>query len=235
MRKIGKFEYPNRCSFKDVLKIAEAAIKKYGGVIPYKAAAEELGYKIKHPAAISGYIYKRFDDICMFGLTTRERKVMRITSLAEKALDPTDPERAAEGKAEAIRKIQIIARAFDEWNGEIPSETAFPAKIAKLANVSWIEAEKHVESLRKLFIETFPYLRAVPRPLKEIEEEREEMSEEIVSPPPSPWLEGRVGNVYIRIPRSKRGLETAEKLLELMRMQILEEEEEAEENFSKPE
>jgi len=229
MRKIGRFEYPDRGGFKDALKIAEAAIKKYGGAIPYKAAAEELGYHIKSPGAISGYIYKRFDDICMFGLTTRERKVMKATPLAEKALDPTDPARAAEGKAEAIRNIEIIALAYDEWNGEIPSETAFPAKIAKLANVSWIEAEKHAESLRKLFMECFPYLKAAPEPIPKPKktEVKEKMPE--AAPTISPWIEAKVGGVYIRIPRSRKGLETARKLLDLMEIELLTEEETSEE------
>lgn len=164
MKQIGKFTYPARGTFQDALKVAKKALEDYGGAMPNERAAEVLGYSIKDARRMSGYIYQRFDDFCMFGLTGRERGVIRTTELAIKALDPTDTAKAAEGKAEAIRKIRIIAKAYEEWNGEIPSETAFTAKIGQTASVSWIEAKKHAESLRKLFSEVFSYLKAAPEP-----------------------------------------------------------------------
>lgn len=243
MQEIGEFNYPDRGTFQDALKVAQRAINDFGGIIPNIRVTEELGYNIKNPAGISGFIYKRFDDFCMFGLTIRERGVIRTTDLAEKALDPTDTARSAEGKAEAIRKIHIVAKAYDEWNGEIPSETAFPAKITQLTSVSWIEAQKHVEPLRKLFTEVFPYLRVSPEistPPSSDEPgaralEFARTSEQMQPLTPSPWLEAKVADVYIRTPRSKKGLETARKLLELMELEIQEEEETAEEENEKAE
>lgn len=231
MGRIGKFEYPDRGTFTDALLIAKEALEKYGGVIPYRVAAEKFGYNIKTDASISGWIYKRFDDVCIFGLLTREKKCMKTTDLAIKALDPTDTARAAEGKAEAVRKVQLIAKAYDEWNGEIPSETAFPAKIASVTGVNWVEAKKHTKALMTIFGETFPYLKAAPElpaaevPKSKVSEEIEKPAEEGMVPlTPSPWLEGKVGGVYVRIPRSKKGLETAKKLLELLEAEIPDEE-----------
>jgi hypothetical protein len=162
MNKIGNYAYPEKTSFKEALSVAQEAITKYAGTMPNDKVAIKLGHDIKNPDSISGWIYRRFDDICLFGLTERNKGAVKSTSLAEKALDPNDEKRASEGKAEAIRNVQIIAKAFDEWNGEIPTETAFPAKIGELTNVSWVEAQKHAETLRNLFIETFPYLKSVP-------------------------------------------------------------------------
>ena len=232
VRTIGKYQYPDRGTFKDALTIAKEAIEHYGNVIPYREAANKLGYNIKSDHSISGYIYRRFDDICLFGLMSRESKAMKTTDLAIKALDPHDTARAARGKAEAIRNIELISRVYDAWNGGIPSETAFPAQIGKLTDVNWVEAKKHVKDLMRLFAETFAYLKAAPEvPTTEISEPtgiEERPSEEIMPSAKSPWVEGKVGGVYIRMPRSKKGLETAQKLLELMATEIpMEETEEA--------
>jgi len=158
---IGEFNYPNLGSFSEALEIAQEAIDKYGGIIPNEKAAEKLGYKIKDPRKISGPIYRRLGDLTMFGLHEKIRGGYKTNSLAEKALDPYDAVKATEGKREAIRNVPIIEKAFTEWNGEIPTETAFPAKIERLiGGISWKEAQNHAESLRKLFIECFPYLKA---------------------------------------------------------------------------
>lgn len=239
MKKIGNFDYPDRGSFKDALTVAKKALTDYGGAIPYDKAAEALGYTVKNKARMSGYIYKRFDDICMFGLTTRDRGVIRTTDIAVKALDPTDTAKAAMGKAEALRKISILAKVYDAWDGEIPSETAFPAKIGQIANVSWIEAQKSAESLRKLFNEVFPYLKAAPElpaesPIQEQGARREGIMESLEPTTPSPWVEAKVGGVYIRIPRSMKGLETARKLLDLMQPEIPTEEETEEQTKDEP-
>lgn len=158
---IGKHEYPNKVTFTEALRIAKIAIDKYDGKMSNKDVAETLGYKIKNPNAISGTIFRKFDDLCAYNLMKRERGFIRTTEIAGNALNPYDSRVAEIGKAEAIRKMGIVNKAFTQWNGEIPSETAFSAKTTNLLNVSWQEAQKHAKSLRKLFIELFPYLKAV--------------------------------------------------------------------------
>jgi hypothetical protein len=98
----------------------------------------------------------------MYNVMARERGFMVATDVAKEALDPYDPRKAAEGKVKAIRQIPIVKEAFTKWNGEIPQETAFPSKLVDLLSIQWQEAQKHAESLRKLFIELFPYLKATP-------------------------------------------------------------------------
>jgi hypothetical protein len=160
MNKIGDYEYPTLGTFEEALEIAKDAIQKYGGIIPNEKAAEKLGYKIKDAKKISGPIYKRLGDLASFGLFSKIRGGYQTTDLAEKALDPYNSANAEEGKAEAVRKIPIVSKAFTEWKGEIPAETAFPAKVQGIIeSISWNEAQKHADSLRKLFIEVFPYLK----------------------------------------------------------------------------
>ena len=228
MQKIGNFEYPDGGTFKDALVVAEEALKNYGGVMPNEKVAEKLGYNIKDSKSISGWVYKRFDDFCMFGLTERGRGIIKSTELAVRALDPTKPKIAAVGKAEAIRKIPLIAKAFKELDGEIPTETAFPAKISEITNVSWIEAQKHVDLLKNLFNETFPILKEAPTTPPEQEREEE----------PKPREEGRkpeLGTMTLNIretgfeflktlPFTKEGIDTLKKLTEFLETQVSSEE-----------
>jgi hypothetical protein len=161
MQEIGEYEYPEKISFKEVLNLTEDTLTKYGGMISNFDAAKKLGHSVTNPKAISGWIFKRFEDACAFGLLKKERGGLRSTDLAVEALDPFNREKASAGKAKAIRNIKLIADAFDAWNGEIPDATAFPAKIAQITNISWQETQKHAETLRKLFIEVFPYLKTI--------------------------------------------------------------------------
>jgi hypothetical protein len=162
MLQIGKYKYPNQITFAEALKIAQLAISKYEGKMSNKDMAEALGYKVKDSSAISGYIFRKFDDVCAYGLMKRQRGFVKVTEIAEEALDPFDTRKAQDGKAKAIRQIPIVNDAFTQWNGNIPSETAFPAKLTEFKDITWQEAQKHSESLRKLFIELFQYLGASP-------------------------------------------------------------------------
>jgi len=162
MLTIGKYKYPNQVTFAEALNIAQLAISKFEGKMSNKDVGEALGYKIKDPAAISGYIFRKFDDLCAYGLMKRQRGFVKVTEIAEEALDPYDARKAQDGKAKAIRQIPIVYDAFTQWNGKIPSETAFPAKLTEFKDISWQEAQKHAETLRKLFIEVFPYLKTTP-------------------------------------------------------------------------
>ena len=176
MDKIGEYEYPNLGTFAEALSLAKEAIDKHGGIMPSIDAAHKLGYNVKNAAAIGGQIYKRINDLCVFGLFTRERGCLKTTPLAVEALDPYDSTKATEGKAKAIRKIKLVERAFDAWNAEIPDETAFPAKLVDITGISWQEAQKHGKAVRTLIIEAFQYLKpsaALPAPIVQEADRRE--------------------------------------------------------------
>jgi hypothetical protein len=158
---IGKYSLPNEVTFVEALKIAKIAVDKYSGKMSNKDVAEAMGYKIKNPASISGYIFRKFDDMCAYNLMKRERGFLSVTAIGYEALDKVDSRKAEEGKAKAIRQIRIVDEAFTKWNGEIPIETAFLSKMSTDFAIPWQEAQKYTESLRKLLIEVFPYLKAV--------------------------------------------------------------------------
>jgi hypothetical protein len=162
MQRIGDYDYPNLGTFSDAIMLAQEALSKYAGIIPNIDAVGKLGYTVKNPAAISGPIYKRINDLVAFGLFTRDRGALRTTDLAAEALDQNDSTKASIGKAKAIRNIEIIGKAFDAWEGKIPDNTAFPGKLMQITGVSLSEAQKHMESLKKLFNETFHYLGVTP-------------------------------------------------------------------------
>lgn len=224
MEKIGDFEYPVLASFADAISITNEALKR-GGIISIKDTAEKLGYAIKQGQAVSGTIYKRLDDLCMFGLLKRERGGLRATNLGQDALHPHDKLKASTGKAAALRKIPIINKAYNELNGKIPEREAFSANLEKLTSVSWLEAQKHAQSLRKLFIEAFSYLRSAEGlpPLVQVGESEargEIKMPEVSAPLESSSFDIRAGEIFIRIPKTKKALIKARKLLDLFEDEI---------------
>jgi len=208
--------------------LAEEAIKKYAGIMPNMDAVTKLGYSVKNPAAISGPIYRKLSDLCAFGLFERVRAAIKTTILAGEALDPYDSAKAADGKARAVRNIAIVGKAFDAWGGEIPDDTAFPAKLIQIAGVDWQEAQKHTEMLKTLFNETFPYLKpsaGVVAPMSEAPTVgRREPISVSTTPNAKPFGELRttLGSIVIK---DKGTLKLATQLLELLGEQFGKEEE----------
>lgn len=160
MLNIGKYTYPNQITFAEALEIARTAITRFDGKMSNKDMAEALGYKVKDPDAISGYIFRKFDDVCAYGLMKRQRGFVKVTDVAIEACDPYDSRKSNAAIVRAIKQMPIVSDAFTQWNGEIPSETAMPSKLVDLLAVSWQDAQRHAESLRKLFVELFPYLKS---------------------------------------------------------------------------
>jgi hypothetical protein len=229
MDKLGEYQYPNLSGFSEALQVAEDALNRYGGVMPNLDVAQKLGYKVKNPAGIPGYVYKRFDDMCVFGLFQRERGGVRTTDLAVKALDPYDQTKSRDGLAKAIRNVEIIGKAFDEWRGVVPDDTAFPAKLAALTGVEWVEAKKHVEGLRRLFTECFPYLKTTgPPPMKPQLAETQKAGSEVRSVAQPPLTTGATGGPYGEVRTtmgtivigSKATLNLARNLLDILEDEI---------------
>jgi hypothetical protein len=228
---VGKFSYPNQVTFAEALEIARMAITKFEGKMSNKDVAEALGYKVKNPDAISGYIFRKFDDICAYSLMKRQRGFVKVTDLAVQATDPYDTLKARQGKAKAINQVPIVKEAFAQWNGEIPQETAFPSKLVDLLGVSWQEAQKHTESLRKLFNEVFPFLRASTESMPETSPSSEVKSN-VASVSLSPKLGG--GNMTLSasgenfgftktLPFSRGGIKELRKLVDFLETQVKEE------------
>jgi hypothetical protein len=233
MQTIGSYEYPNYASFTDALMIADEALNNYGGVIPNIEVTKKLGYKFNDPAHIAGTVYRRFDDMCMFGLFTRTKGGLKTTELAKEALDPYNEHKAAAGKARAIRNVSLIAKAFDAWQGIIPESNAFPAKLAEITETDWTICRNHVPNLQKLFAEAFPILKSTSV-LKELPSENLRRRETGItkeinlqsaglasSNGSKPELYGEVkttvGTVIIK---DKMTLEVARKLLDIVEDQL---------------
>ncbi len=159
-----EYEYPTRVTFNEALQVTQAAVKRFGGIIPNFEATKILGYNFTSPSAIPGYVYKRFDEITMFGLLERDmvNRGLKATALGKRAFSDYQAE-AIKARREAIERIPIVKKAFDEWKGEVPEDDAFPAKLVELTSAKRQEAETHVANLKKIISECFPILQS-PEP-----------------------------------------------------------------------
>lgn len=155
MQTIGNYTYPDRGTFAEALALADKAAK-YQGILPNKNAAEALNYTVKK--VLGGEIYKKFDDLELFGLFRRGRGTIEITELGMAAIDPYDKTKALQAKNTALRNIKLIPDAFTQLKGELPDSNAFPSFLIKFMGINLIEAQNHAESIRKLLSEAFPIL-----------------------------------------------------------------------------
>lgn len=162
MKQIGEYPYPSEVTFAQTLEIAKETLITRGGFMPNLEVGQKLGYKLDKPNGVPGFVFKKFDEMAMFGLFAKERGGIRSTPLAKEALDDIDRISAKEGKAKAVRNITIVKKAFDEWKGEIPIDTAFQTKLADLAGVKFNDAQIHVAPVKRLISECFPYLKERP-------------------------------------------------------------------------
>ena len=159
--KLLEYEYPTRVTFNEVLQVTQAAVKRFGGIIPNFEATKILGYNFTSPSAIPGYVYKRFDEMAMFGLLERDmaNRGLKATALGKRAFSDYQAE-AIKARIEAVERIPIVKKAFDDWKGEVPEDDAFPAKLVELTSAKRQEAETHVANLKKLISECFPILQS---------------------------------------------------------------------------
>lgn len=160
MDKLGNFEYPTLRTFKEALHLAQVTLEKFAGVIPMVDASKELGYTVSNSAAISGTIYKHINDICKYGLLTREgiRGGLKGTALAKDALNPFDTKVAASGQARAVRGIELVERAYSAWDGGLPDIAALPARLNELTGADWTDCKNQAANIETLLEETFPII-----------------------------------------------------------------------------
>lgn len=157
METLGPYIYPNLGTFMEAQKIAyNASLRE--GVISNVKAARLIGHSVAEGRSLSGALYKKFDDLCSFGLFERERGTLKLTSIGEEALSKDDFEKSHNAKIKAIRNIAIIGNAFDAWNGVLPLADSFQEKLSVLTGTTYTECNKHVTHLQRLFQETFPIL-----------------------------------------------------------------------------
>ena len=159
MEEIAGFRYPSKGTFAEALQITKVAEGTFGGMITTKDAAGVLNYDVATAKSIAGPIYRRLDELTEFGLFTRERGGYRVTDLGARAVDQVDSQKAAQAKSEALRKLIVLQKMFTELKGEIPSETALPAKISTVFGITLKEAQNHTPFLGKLIVETFPLMK----------------------------------------------------------------------------
>lgn len=165
MMKIADFEYPTHVTFGETLKVTQAAVKDYGDIIPILEATKLLDYNFASAAAIPGRVYKRLDEMTTFGLLERDRvnKGLKATPLGKQAFADYEVE-ATQARIQAIENVSIIKKAFTEWKGKIPGDTAFPSELAKLTGRPRNEVEPAVDSLKRLISECFPILHSPGQP-----------------------------------------------------------------------
>jgi hypothetical protein len=225
LKELGTYRYPNLTTFAEALSITSDALYSFGGIIPNAEAAKKLGHKVTDPTNISGNVYRRIDDLCLYGMLMKEKGGLRVTASGRECLN-IDPIKADAARARALREIPLIAQCFDRWNGSMPDATAMPPKLAEITGTDWKECRAHVSALQKLFSSVFPILRSSSQVAETSNEiTAGEKSLTLQTPSKSESVSGKllgevrttVGSVVIK---DEMTLEVGRRLLDIIQSQL---------------
>ena len=115
MAKLGPYSYPD-IRFGDAVEIAGRILSKFKGTVSVKGLAWELGM-----AENSGTLFAKVAALRDFGLVDG-RGELRVTPLAQRVLHPSTPSEARQARAEAFRRVELLRRLYERFQGEVPDD-----------------------------------------------------------------------------------------------------------------
>lgn len=115
MAKLGPYSYPD-IRFGDAVEIAGRILSKFRGVVSVKGLAWELGM-----AEGSGTLFAKVAALRDFGLV-EGRGELRVAPLAQRVLHPANSEEGRRSRAEAFRRVDLLRRLHERFQGEVPDD-----------------------------------------------------------------------------------------------------------------
>ncbi len=224
MGNIGKMDYPEM-PLSNAVQYLNRAYRVLSEGISTDGFAQALSLKPK-----TGGFARVLVSLNRYGLV-EGRGTIKATELAKQVLYGYTQEDREKAKARAWLNIEIIKGIYDRYGASVPERTGeFLALIGKLSGADPQEVQDKAGDVRNLYEEASRDLGV----LGATEASQVAPSQPIGTIPPTPTeptlvspsgiIDAKVGDVWIRLPRSHQGLKTARKLLDLLEMQIAGEE-----------
>ncbi len=217
MGSLGGSEYPD-VTLDTAIEYASKSFRVLSEGIDRIGLAQALNLKIG-----TGGFARALSSLKRYGLIEGHGTFKR-TSLADQIIHGFTQEDKDKARAEAWLKVELIRELYQRYRTSIPEgDGEFLAFLGKLTGAGPSDVQSKAEFLRDLIGEAVKDLKVIDRPLTTSTETNTGASsfEQPVTPvTPSGFLDAKVGDVYIRIPRSPEGLQMAQKLLELLGLQV---------------
>lgn len=124
-REIGKYRYPLTITPASALEIASKVLNVYKtDCVPTIALAKISGHKVnEQKGLVPGAFHRKLEAMYLSGVFKEEKRgTQKITDLARKALDPTDPEGSkkaspAMGDRRKAEMTSMLRKAAEHKNG----------------------------------------------------------------------------------------------------------------------
>jgi hypothetical protein len=156
MAKLGQFTYPD-IRFGDAVEIAGRVLTKFKGTVSVKGLAWELGM-----AEGSGTLFAKVAAMRDFGLI-EGRGELRISSLAQRVLHPTNPEEGQEARAEAFQRVDLLRQLYARFEGEVPDDMSMLVGLEELTRASREEIVRRAPLIQKHLTDA---IRVLGRPVE---------------------------------------------------------------------
>ncbi len=206
MGKIGSYQYPD-LKLGESIEIVSKIINNFKGEITLDGLAEMLRMK----KSGGGFIIK-VSSLRQYNLVGGGQKLI-ATDLAKRiVLSPSQVEKE-NAKAEAYLNIQLF-KDLNEKCDKNTSKMDFDIILKELTKADLLEIKNKSAAIYKLFLEASSY--------NKTESKKIGVFPLGIS---SDYIEANVGEIYIKVPKSKEQIEMARKLLDMLENQISEKKE----------
>lgn len=210
MAKIGNYKFPVM-KLSEAINVVSKIIKDFNGEISVDGLANILSM-----TKTGGSFINKTIALKNYNLVSG-RNTLIATELAKRIVLSPDPVDKEEAGKEAYLNIPLIRDLLKKFNYTLPSKDNFAIALRDLTKADLIIVKKRSTHIFKLYNEALEYSKksgkatvsqVIGEQFREVTKETEEM------------LDARLGNIYIKVPKSVEQIEMAEKLLEMLKSQV---------------
>jgi hypothetical protein len=217
MATLGKVEYPD-ITLDSALEYLGKSFRVLSEGISREGLAQALGLK---PG--TGNFARVSSSLRRYGLI-EGHGTFKKTPLADQILHGFTQEDKEKARAQAWLGVHLVREIYGRYKFP-PTEKdgEFLAFLSKLTGAEPGEVRQKASSVRGLFGEAVKDLKSAGNSVAEAEGQARvsPVPETPITPfSPSGLIDAKLGDVYIRIPRSNEGLQIARKIVDLLAMQI---------------
>ncbi len=217
MGKLGSVEYPD-ITLESALNYLSKAYRVLSEGIGADGLAQALELKLH-----TGNFARALAGLRKFGLV-EGRGILKVSELSKQILYGFTQQDKEKARAAAWLNVEIIREIYQRYKTSVPEQSGeFLAFLSKITGADPAEVQSKANFIRNLVAEAVNDLKVLEgKPAAaEAHLQSQRTLEEVITPvTPTGLVDAKLGDVYIRIPRTVEGLEIAKKLIELLALQV---------------
>ncbi len=221
MGKLGAKEYPD-ITLDSAVNYLNKAYRVLSEGIEAEGLAQALELKLH-----TGNFARAMSGLRKYGLIEGHGTI-KATELAKQILYGFTQQDKDKARAQAWLNVEIIREIYQRYKTSIPQGGEFLATLSKVTGADAAEVQSKAGPTRNLLAEAVKDLKVLEQletqqlmPFLTAEQVAPSAPEQPITPvTPSGLIDAKLGDVYIRIPRTDEGLKIARQLIDLLALQL---------------